>query len=82
MNDSYANYFCQKFFNTLEKPERIKFLSYIRPFGVFIAKSKVGTYPLQAIIETIKYDEERYIIIETFKNDIIELAYVSFKFNN
>ena len=76
MSDSYANYFCQKFFLSLEKEDRVKFLCYIRPFGLYIATGKVGTYPLQAILESIKYDEERYVIIDTFKNDVIELALV------
>ena len=80
MSDSYANYFCQKFFLALDLEDRVKFLCYIRPFGFYIATGKVGTYPLQAIIESIKYDEERFVIIDTFKNDIIELALVIINF--
>lgn len=76
MGDLYANYFCQKFFVALGKEDRVKFLCYIRPFGKFIATGKVGTYPLQAIIESIVYEEEKYVIIDTFKNDVIELSMV------
>jgi len=81
MSNSYANYFCQKFFCSLKKEDRIKFLCYIRPFGVFIATGKVGTYPLQAIIENLQSDDEKYIVIDTFKNDIIELSLVIIKNN-
>lgn len=81
MNDSYANYFCQKFFCMLEEKERLKFLYYLRPFAVFIATSKIGTYPLQAIIESLKFEEEKNLIIEIFKNDILELAFVRLLFN-
>lgn len=76
MNDNYANYFCQRFFFSLEKAERIKFLKFIQPFGAFIATSKVGTYPLQAIIEKLKYEEEKQIVIETFRHKIIDLSNV------
>ncbi len=78
MNDNYANYFCQKFFCCLEKGCRIKFLEFIQPYAIKIAKSKVGTYPLQAIIESLKFEEEKLIITKTFQNEVIELAFVSF----
>lgn len=79
MKDSYANYFCKKFYCILLKPERLKFLNYIRPFGLFIANNQVGTYPLQAVIENLKSVEENNIIIETFKADVISLCLVSLK---
>jgi hypothetical protein len=77
MNDSYANYFCLKFFGLLEKNERIKFLNSIKPFGKKIATNNVGTYPLQGIIESIKLRDEAIIVVETYKPHIIELSYVS-----
>lgn len=76
MTDSYANYFCLKFFGLLEKNERIKFLNSIKPFGKKIAMNSVGTYPLQGIIESIKLRDEAIIIIETYKPYLIELSYV------
>lgn len=78
MKDSYANYFCQKFFISLDKFDRIRFLTYIKPYGVKIATNKIGTYTLQAIIESLKYVEEKEIIIDTFKNYVIELAMVNY----
>jgi len=77
MNDSYANYFCKCFYLALDKEDRVKFLCYLRPFGTIIATGKVGTYPLQFIIENIQSDEERYIIIDTFKNEVLKLSYVN-----
>ena len=76
MTDLYANYFCQKLYLILEKEDRIKCLNYLKPSAVLIANSKIGTYPLQAVVELIKYDEERLIILDAFKNYVFELCFV------
>lgn len=76
MSDNYANYFCQKLFCHLEKAERLCFLMYIRPFVEFIAKNKIGTYPLQNIIEILQEEEEKKIVVESFKNLVLELSFV------
>ena len=41
-----------------------------------IARSKVGTYPLQIIIESIKGVDESLIIIDAFKKDILDICFV------
>jgi hypothetical protein len=77
MNNVYANYFCQKFFTFLEFTERINFLNQIKPCCVFIATSKVGTYPLQAIIESLITNDEKIIILEAISENILDLCYVN-----
>jgi len=74
--DQYANYFCPKLFDALDSEERMRFLSFLKPYCVTIAQNKVGTYPLQLIIESIKIKEEGLIITDAFKNDILDLCYV------
>jgi len=41
-----------------------------------IARTKVGTYPLQIIIENIKTKEETLIIVDAFKKDLLETCFV------
>lgn len=77
MKDSYANYFCTKFYLALTHHDKLKFLSYIKPFGAAIATNKIGTYPLQAIIESLKTEDEKMIVVETFRKDILNLSFVS-----
>jgi len=78
MKDSYANYFCRSFYFALEKSDRLKFLQYIKHCAVIIAMNKIGTYPLQNIIENLKTKEEKMLVVEIFKNDVLELAYVNY----
>ena len=49
----YANYFCQKIFQILKNEERGLFLCQIRKSFHEIDVHKIGTYPLQFIIEQI-----------------------------
>jgi hypothetical protein len=76
LTNQYANYFCPKLFGALDFEDRLKFLHCIRPYCVVISRSKVGTYPLQIIIETIKTKEESLVITDAFKNDILDVCYV------
>ncbi len=73
--NSYANYFCPKFFSYLDTEERLIFLNILKPYCNLIATSKVGTYPLQNIIELLR-DEECVILIDVLKNKILELSMV------
>ncbi len=75
--NQYANYFCPKLFSNLENDDRIRFLAVLKPYCVTTAMSKVGTYPLQIIIELIKTNEERFIVVDAFKDDILDLCFVS-----
>jgi len=43
------------------------------------SKSKVGTYPLQAIIENIKTDEEKKILFDSLLDKIMEMSLVNLK---
>jgi hypothetical protein len=45
---------------------------------VKIGNSSIGTYPLQAIIDQMKTKEERNIIIDIVKENVIEMSEVSF----
>jgi hypothetical protein len=74
--DSYANYFCQRFYDFLEISQRIEFLFLIKNNIVSISNSTIGTYPLQAIIDQMKTNEERQIIIEAVQDHILEMCQV------
>ncbi len=74
MTDPYANYFCQKFYGFLSKEDKILFLKQIRSSLINIAISKIGTYPLQGIIEQLTTQTERDIIISTIKDYILNLS--------
>jgi hypothetical protein len=74
--DSYANYFCQRFYDFLEISQRIEFLFLIKNKIVSISNSTIGTYPLQAIIDQMKTKEERQIIIEAVQDHILEMCQV------
>ena len=77
MVDSYANYFCQKFFSYLDSDDKILFLMNVSENFTKIANNKIGTYPLQAIIEQLKIDREKNIIIEIIKSTAVEMFYDS-----
>jgi glutaredoxin len=71
MTDSYANYFCQKFFSLLNEADRTKFLCRLRENIVEIGNSKIGTYPLQAIIDQLHSEPEKKIIIEAVREKVL-----------
>jgi len=76
MTDSYANYFCQKFFGYVDYEDKIEFLVNIIEHFCQISNNKIGTYPLQAVLEQLKTERERNMIIETIKNNnVIEMVY-------
>ena len=74
MVDSYANYFCQKFYSYLEFENKIKFLTFMKPAVVEIGNSKIGTYPLQAVLEQLNSDEEKMIVIDSVKEKAFEMC--------
>lgn len=41
-----------------------------------ISKNKIGTYPLQAIIDCIITEPEQRIVVRSLKKNIIELSLV------
>ncbi len=74
MTDSYANYFCPKFFSYLRRKERILFLMCIKNHIYDISVSKVGTYPLQSIIDQLETKEEKLIFVESFQGKILDMC--------
>ena len=67
MTDSYANYFCQKFFASLKEENKLKFISSIGPYITIISKSKIGTFSLQGMIDHMELVSVRTHFINFFK---------------
>jgi hypothetical protein len=74
MTDSYANYFCPKFFSLLKKDQRKIYLLNIKEHIHHICVSKIGTYPLQSVIDQLKLDEERIIIADSLQVNILDMC--------
>jgi hypothetical protein len=77
MVDSYANYFCPIFYGFLDVKNKLIYLDEIRKHIEEVANSKVGTYPLQAIIDSIRTKEEQNIVKEGLKESFQLISYVS-----
>ena len=71
MTDSYANYFCQKFFSVLNENDRLRFLCRVRDNIVEIGNSKIGTYPLQTILDQLTTEKEKKIIIDSVREKVV-----------
>lgn len=74
MVDSYANYFFQKFYGYLSDEDRIIFITKIKDNIVSISNNKIGTYPLQAIIDKMKLPIEREILVDSLKGNLMEMC--------
>jgi len=75
MIDPYANYFCQKLYSCLNSDLRLLYLSKIKDYLAFIGKNKIGTYPLQSIIESLRNDQEKKIIVNGIQShDFLEMC--------
>ena len=72
--DPYANYFCKKFFTYLNQKDRIEFLNSIKDHLFSLCTNKIGTFPLQGIIEYLGSKNEKNIIINSIKNDLSKLC--------
>jgi hypothetical protein len=77
LTDSYANYFVQKFFNFLNETERIEFIKEMKDSIVEIGNNKIGTYPLQAILEQLCTSTEREMAVEYICNGALALCQVT-----
>ena len=75
ISDSYANYFCKRFFTFLNQKDRVDFLKAIQSSMVTLSMDSIGTYPIQAIIEQVGSKIEKNIIISSIQNSISELCY-------
>jgi hypothetical protein len=74
MMDSYANYFCPKFFTFLKKNQRRIFLLQIYNHLFDIGVSKVGTYPLQSVIDQLKSQEEKIMVAQSLHAKILDMC--------
>jgi hypothetical protein len=74
ITDSYANYFCKRFFTYLNQKDRIDFLKGIEKSMVKLSSDSIGTYPIQTIIEHVGSKNEKIIIVNALKDNIKELA--------
>jgi hypothetical protein len=78
ITDSYANYFCKRFFTFLNQKDRIDFLLVIEKSIVKLSSDSIGTYPIQTIIEHVGSKNEKNIIINALKDNIKELSFDNF----
>ena len=51
ISNSYANYFCKRFFTQLNQKDRIEFLVSIQPSLIELSMNSIGTYLIQGIID-------------------------------
>lgn len=73
MTDFYANYFCKKFYFFLQINERISFLNEIYNSIPSLSINPIATYPIQSIIELIKTNQEKQIVVSSVKNSLSSL---------
>jgi hypothetical protein len=71
MIDLYGNYFFQKFYGYLSDDDRIEFMNKIKDSIVSIANNKIGTYPLQAVIDKMRTPQEKDILVDSVKFNIL-----------
>lgn len=81
ITDPYANYFCQKLFTNLKSVDKIRWITQISPNLVSIAKSKIGTYPIQSLIENLTYFNEKKLMVDLLIGDVLDLCTVSIYYN-
>lgn len=74
--DQYANYFCPKFYGLLKLSDRLRYLTQLGPYFNEISRDKVGTYPIQAVIENLTSLEEKKLAFSFFYDNLIPLALV------
>ena len=74
ITDGYSNYFCKKFYAFLSLKDRIDFLQKIKNSMLQFSCDSIGTYPIQTIIENLKSNSEKSIVINAIKSHIEELA--------
>ena len=72
LKDNYANYFCKRFFCSLNQKDRIEFLTIIQNDLGSLAIDFTATYPIQGIIEQLGSKAEKKIIYMGIK-DLINI---------
>ena len=74
ISDSYANYFCKRFFTLLNQKDRIDFLLAIQNHLITLSMDSIGTYPIQGIIEQVGSKVEKRIIVNALQPALSELC--------
>ena len=75
LKDSYANYFCKKFYDSLNQKDRIEYLIAIQNQISNLAIDPIATYPIQGIIEKLGSKNEKKIIYLGIKDSIDTFCY-------
>ncbi len=75
INNYYGNYVIHHLYNLIDLNERILFLNQIRNNITYISKCKVGTFPLQRIVEYIKSEAEEKVLIDSLSNEKVLSLY-------
>jgi hypothetical protein len=75
LKDNYANYFCKKFFESLNQKDRIEYLTIIQNDLNILAIDVTATYPIQGMIEQLGSKAEKRIIYLGIKDFINIFCY-------
>ena len=75
LRDNYANYFCKRFFDSLNQKDRIDYLTVIQNDLNSLAIDMTATYPIQGIIEHLGSKAEKKIIYLGIKDSINNFCY-------
>jgi hypothetical protein len=75
LRDNYANYFCKRFFDSLNQKDRIDYLTVIQNDLNSLAIDMTATYPIQGIIEHLGSKAEKKIIYLGIKDSINYFCY-------
>ena len=75
IRDNYANYFCKKFYDSLNQKDRIEYLIAIQSQLSNLAIDPIATYPIQGIIEKLGSKNEKKIIYLGIKDSIATFCY-------
>lgn len=75
IRDNYANYFCKKFYDSLNQKDRIEYLIAIQSQLSSLAIDPIATYPIQGIIEKLGSKIEKNIIYLGIKDSIDIFCY-------
>ena len=75
LKDNYANYFCKKFFISLNQKDRIEYLNIIQNDLNALAIDSIATYPIQGIIEYLGSKAEKKILYIGIKDSISNYCY-------
>ncbi|MCQ2819864.1 MAG: hypothetical protein MJ252_21575 [archaeon] len=70
----FSNYFLQKFYGFLNQKERLIFLQKIKHCFIHLCTAKASTYAMQNIIEKVSSNEEKKIVVEIIKDDVLHLS--------